>query len=188
MPTFVPSNVYEERTKKVLPSDLVLNIGIIILVISILSAGGVYAYGRYLDNKTDQQIASIDSNAAYLSKLNLKAIRTINGQSQALSDIFNSHAYPSNIFNLLESRTNDQVTWNKMDMTKKDTGTTILNLSGSASSNGVIVQQVDALKSATDIVKAVTLIKSGMNDQSLNIDFDLEVQLNPTISASSITK
>lgn len=185
MPTFVPSNVYEERTKKVLPSDLVLNIGVIILVISILAAGGVYGYGRILDKRSDENSAAIAEMSSYLSKLNLKGIRIINNQSQALSDIFNNHAYPSNIFNILESKTNDQVVWSKFDMTKKDAGTTMLNLSGSAESNAVVVQQVDALKSETGMIKSVTLVKSGRNDQTLRIDFDLEVLLSPTISQTT---
>lgn len=185
MPTFVPSNVYEERTKKVLPSDLVLNIGVIILVLSILVAGGIYGYGRYLDKKSEEYNTAITEMSSELSKLNLKGIRIINNQSQALSDIFNNHAYPSNIFNILESKTNDQVVWTKFDMTKKDVGTTMLNLSGSAESNAVVVQQVDALKSETGMIKSVTLVKSGRNDQTLRIDFDLEVLLSPTISQTT---
>lgn len=181
MPTFVPSNVYEERTKKVLPSDLVLNIGVIILILTILATVGVYVYGRFLDNKTETARQSLTENRNYLAKLNLKEIRKLNTQSQALTDILGAHSYPSSILSTLENVTNDNVTWTKLDMIKKDAGITVLNLSGEADSNAVIVQQVDALKAETKVIQSVTLVKSSRNEQTLRYNFDLEVQVNPNI-------
>ena len=185
MPTFVPSNVYEERTKKIRPSDLVLNLGVIALTISILIMGGMFAYGKVLDNGYAKKEAELLANKNVLGGFSLAGISKINNQSLALGEVLSAHTYFSNILGLLESATNDNVTWSKLDVTSKDTGLALLNLSGEALSNAVVVQQVDALKSKTALVKSVALVKSSFDDKTLKIKFDLEVTIDPKLSTTN---
>jgi hypothetical protein len=141
--SFIPKKVYQKtRSSKRDFGGLFMGIGVVIFIVTILSAGAVFLYNRYLTDGIETMAESLERQKGNLEKDIIEELNMIDKKIEASKTILNEHLTLVPFFELLEKNTLQKVRFEEMTFNPVD-GEWVLDLSGTADSYATIALQSD---------------------------------------------
>jgi len=172
--SFIPQkNLSAERPKGPARVGLFMLVATIIFVISILLAGGVFAYKKVLENSLKNKEASLERAKEAFDPRLIEELVRIDKRIIATEDLIDSHIVISPIFDLLENLTLKNVRFEEMVLRIEQSGKASLKLNGQATSYASIVLQSEAFG------------KSRFLREQIFSNFDLNQQGNVSFNFSA---
>ena len=179
--SFIPKKALNETTSHARPESVgvFLIIGVIIFILALAAAAGVFAYKKILIGS----IAAMNSRLAQAkNSFEPESIETwnrLNKRIEAAKKLLTTHTVVSPIFELLENDTLATVRFNSFTYDLRDNGTSLIALAGEAKNFSSIALQSDIFGQEKHIKNPVF---SDLNpDQSGNIVFKFGSSLDPNL-------
>ncbi|KND48655.1 MAG: putative pilN [Parcubacteria bacterium C7867-005] len=154
------------------------NIALFVFVLSLLSAGGVWAYGQYLENNIAKKGKDLEAARSTLEPESIKELTRLNSRLVSTQSILSKHTILSPLFEFLESSTYKTVRFTdfRYEMTNK--GLT-LAMKGQARGYSAVALQADEFAKSKYIKNPIF---SDLNlDERGNVVFSFRADLDPSI-------
>ncbi len=160
------------------PVGLLSSISLILFIITIIIAGGVYAWQGYETSNEALLASSVTKVESAFEPQLITQLQTLDKQLKNANLIVENHTVVSPIFDLLESSTLKQVQFNKFDLETDATGATEVKMSGVSDGYRSIAQQSDVLGSSTFLKDAI-FSNFFLNPQG-KVSFDVSFGVSPS--------
>jgi voltage-gated potassium channel Kch len=142
-------------------------IATLILVGTLILAGGSYFYGEYAKKGLEEQKRALESERSRINEADITRLRELNQRIDAAFFLLNRHLSPSKIFDALELSTKEPVQFSAFTYERRDSGNVTLTLAGATEAFQIVSLQ--ALQFGRDAVlknSAVTALAEGSVDTS----------------------
>ncbi len=156
--SFIPKaslKVERAETKAKSPVALVNVITGLILVMAILSAGGIFAFERYSLQAVQSKQQSLERSRAAFEPATIKELSRLDTRIGAGKTLLKSHVAVSVLFDELEKRTLSSVRFNNFSYSIADSTHTLLSASGEATSFNAVALQSDAFSKSAIITEPI---------------------------------
>ncbi len=173
--SFIPKKSFDDVGTPKAPkrSGILFALSTILLILSLLSAGGVFAYGRFLESSiTNKKGALQKARAAFEPEL-IRELSHLDMKFKTAEELLNSHIAVSGIFDLLEDTTLETVRFTDFSFGLDPKGIRLM-MSGSARSFSSVALQSDEFG------------KNRFISEPVFSGFDLDERGNVTFSVSSL--
>ena len=158
-----------------------LMLSLIILGISILGAGGVFGYERYLISVRDTKSATVQSAQENIDASTVEDFIRTRDRFTAAQGLLNNHVAVSNFFDLLESLTLQNVRFSSLSFTLTEDRSAEIQMNGTARTFNALAAQSSAFASEKRIKRAIfSDIK--VNDTK-TVSFSLAADIDPKLLA-----
>lgn len=159
-------------------SGLVSGLSVIIFIITLVAAGGVYAYKYTLKGKVSSQKQALIAAKQGIDPVFISNTTRLNDRIKSVKSLISKHVAPAQIFTLLENETLKTVRFDSLQYSQTEDGELNLSLSGEAKSYQSIVLQSDRYGNTG---KIRDVLFSGLQPvkESGVISFDFEGLVEP---------
>jgi len=141
--SFIPKKSHEQRkVKKRDFGGLLMGISGVIFILSVLSAGTVFLYNRYLISEIDSMAGVLEREKGSLEKEIIIELSRIDERMESSKKILDEHMTLAPLFELLEQNTLQAVRFGQLSFYPEDDGW-VLTMSGTANSYATIALQSD---------------------------------------------
>ncbi len=178
--SFIPKkSLTNEQTRPHSDSvSIFLIISIIVFVLALATAGGVFAYKKILIKSIADMNVSLVAARNSFEPTFIDNANALNKRIEAAKKLLNSHTVVTPIFDFLENDTLATVKFDTFSYDLRDNGTSFLVISGQAKNFSSIALQSDIFGKEKFIKNPVF---SDLNpDQNGNIVFKFNSSLDPT--------
>lgn len=158
------------------PVGLLSTISLIIFIVTIFIAGGVYFWKAYEVNNVAVLQKSVDTISKDFEPQLITQLQSLDRQLRNSSYLIKQHTVASPVFDMLASSTLKPVQFTKFDMSFDDKGPEI-KMSGVADGYRSIAQQSDVLGSNSYIKDAI--FSNFFLTQAGKVSFDLSFGVDP---------
>ena len=153
-------------------------IGILLLIIALAGAGGVYAYKEYVTHERDTEASKLIAAQKKIDQEGVQEFIRLRNRLVAGNTLLENHITLSQFFATLESMTLQNVRFNTLELSVADGRTATVKLSGEAKTLNALAAQSSAFSSDPNIKRAIfSGIKA--NDKTKFIEFNLTADLQP---------
>jgi hypothetical protein len=157
---------------------------IFLLVVSMVSAVGVFAYQAYLVGLKDAKTASLREAKANVNSNIVEEFIRMRDRFTEGKTLLDGHIALSGFFDLLEELTLDNVRYSTLTLTLLADGTAEIGLDGTAKSFNALAAQSAAFSKELRIDRAIF---SGIQlDQGGTVSFTLSAEVEPEVFAFSL--
>lgn len=156
--SFIPKAALKvERTevKRTSPVALVNIVASAILIVTILAAGGIFAFERYLVQAVESKRQSLERSRAAFEPATIKELARLETRISAGSALLKNHTAVSHLFDELEKLMLTSVRFSNFSYDIADPTRTLLSASGEASSFNAVALQSDAFSKSSIITDPV---------------------------------
>jgi hypothetical protein len=200
--SFIPKRPVEQKSAGIsgVPekkgSGIFMLIAVIVFIVSLLLAGGVFAYRAYLSSNIDQIKDSLDRARAIFEPETIASLQSLDKRLDAAESILGKHIATSPIFELLKDITYPNVQYTKFSyVVNEASGDVSIEMAGRATGFDWVGLQADQFDVNTHIKNPI--FSNLVQDQFGRITFDLTFSvdrpfvtygspLNNTLSNQSI--
>lgn len=131
IPKQVTSSAIPQKVRRTRVFSIVGFFTSLILLVSILTAGGVFFYKDFVVERDLEAIkARLESERAEFNDEKLRGIKNFDLKIELAKSILNEHIAPSRVFDALEARTKQSVQYTSFNYTKRPSGNVTVELSG----------------------------------------------------------
>lgn len=130
---------------------LILFITILVFLVSIVAAGGVYAYEQYLKKAIVSKSESLSRARAAYEPAVIEELIRLNQRLKLAQQVLDSHIAPSAVFKLLEDVTLQNVRYRSFEFSTDGQGGATLALNGEARAFTDVALQSDAFASVRSL-------------------------------------
>jgi hypothetical protein len=123
--------------------DLISAITLIVFFVTLIIAGGVYAYNFTLEKKIESQNEALSDAQRLFDPEFINAATLLNGRIESVKTLLSNHKSPSQIFDLLEETTLPSVQFTSFDYKTAEDGSIEIGANGIAADFDSIVVQSD---------------------------------------------
>jgi len=179
--SFIPKKSLNEATSHSRPESVgvFLIIGIIIFILGLAAAGGVFAYKKILIKSIAEMNSRLAQAKNSFEPESIESWNRLNKRIEAAKKLLVAHTVVSPVFELLENDTLATVKFTSFAYDSRDNGTSFISLAGEAKNFSSIALQSDILGQEKYIKNPVF---SDLNpDQSGNIVFKFSGSLDPNL-------
>lgn len=156
--SFIPKAALKvERTevKRASPVALVNIIAGAILIVTILSAGGIFGFEKYLIQSVESKRQSLERSRAAFEPATIKELSRLDTRIAAGSTLLKNHTALSQLFDELEKLMLTNVRFSNFSYDIADPTRTLLSASGEAASFNAVALQSDAFSKSSIITDPV---------------------------------
>jgi hypothetical protein len=158
---------------------LLMLLAILIFVISLVAAGGAFAYGKYLDSALADKDASLKKAEGAFDTASIIDLSRLDIRLGQARDLLDSHVAPSGLFTFLSATTLERVQFTSMTLDVGADGSAKLLLQGVADSFSSLALQSDQF-SAAKVLRDVVF--SGIStDPSGRVVFSVSAGVDPSL-------
>jgi len=176
--SFIPKKAPEARALKTTGRSLLLVVSVLILIVVLLSAVGVFLYERLLVGSIEGKRATLQRAEDAFEPALIEELLALDTRLTHATGLLDSHRMPSAIFELLENTTLEGVRFT--DFSYSAIGNEIsLSLEGEATSFATVALQSDVY-GETDAIKDPLIDNLSVN-VSGNVSFTLDAMLDPSL-------
>ena len=143
--SFIPKEALTAEKARTGGIGLLLLIVILLFVLSIIAAGGAFAYTQILTKKLADQKSSLDLQKGAFDEATIKDLVRLDSRIEQAKLLLTKHVAPSAVFNFLSDNTLVNVQFTGFDYSLNADGTATIQLDGTADSFSTIALQSDAL-------------------------------------------
>lgn len=169
--SFIPkSSVVMKTTDIKSPTTVTLLpiVATVMLILSILSAGGIFFYQQYLGRKIIQaNDALVLAQAAFEPKI-INELMLVSDQIKSVKELLEKHIIVSNLFTIFQSSTIPSVRFTTFTFERKENGLITVGIEGEGASYSHVAKQAEIL-SSSDFVKNVFFSRLSLNDKNIVI-------------------
>jgi len=177
--SFIPKKTYKKKTTKRRDyGGLFMGIAGLIFIISILAAGSVFLYDRYLNSDIERMSSDLERQKGSLEKEIIKELSKIDKKIEASKMILDNHITLISLFELLEKNTLKNVMFENMVLSPEDGGWTI-SMKGLADSYATIALQSDVFEEDKNMSELIFSDLAVGNDGG--VVFDVTAKIDPRI-------
>ncbi len=163
------------------PVSVFFIIGLIIFILALAAAGGVFAYKKILIGRIADMNARLAEAKNSFEPSFIDTVNRLNKRIEAAKKLLVAHSVTSTVFDLLENDTLATVKFNSFAYDLRDNGTGSLALAGEARNFSSVALQSDIFGQEKYIKNPVF---SDLNpDQSGNIVFRFNASLDPNLTS-----
>jgi hypothetical protein len=178
--SFIPKRVVETPTKgEVSGAGITFVVGLGVLIVSLLLAGGVFGYGQYLkgsiENKKNQLQLQKD---AFQPEL-IRAMARLSDKMKIGQQLLKDHIAASEIFALLQQDTLQTVRFSSFAFSHTQDGSVKISLQGQGLSFTSVALQADAFSQERFLKD--TLFSGFALDPVGNISFSVAATVDPAV-------
>lgn len=149
------------------------------LALSVVSAGGVFLYGTYLEGVRDTKIQELDGAKREINASTVEEFIRLRDRFVSARGILDNHVVFSGFFNILEERTLQNVRFSSLTFTFNEDGIPEIEMSGEARSFNALAAQSRTLNEERRFKRAI------FSDITVNanntVSFSLSAQLDPSV-------
>jgi hypothetical protein len=161
------------------PLGLPFFIASIVLLGTLILAGGVFGYQEYLKTEMARKSEALEEARRDLEPALIEELRRLEARMNHVSDVLRNHLALTPIFELLQESTAQNVEYSSFDYTFGQEGVVELTLAGRAASFKSLAFQSDVLNRQT-MYRASTY--SGLSvDEFGRVNFSLIVDVDPSL-------
>lgn len=157
-------------------------IGGVIAIISVVLAGGAFAYELYLKNARDQKSAALTEAQKSVDLDTVEEFIRLKNRLSTVETLLNQHVGLSEFFDTLEARTLQTVRFSGLTVTVEDDRSAEITMEGVARSFNALAAQSSAIAAEKRIKRAIfsdiTVNKNG------TVGFMLAATLDPRLITS----
>lgn len=158
-------------------------ISLLIFIISIIAAGGAFAYTGILNTKLASQKASLTLQQGAFDPATINDLLRLDSRITQAKQLLNQHVAPSAIFTFLAQNTLVNVQFTSFTYSLNDDGSASIELDGITDSFATIALQSDAL-GASSALKDVIFSDIGV-DQTGRVTFTVSATVEPDLISYS---
>ena len=156
-------------------------VALLMLALSVISAGGVFAYGKYLEGVRDTKIQALDSAKREINASTVEEFIRLRDRFISARGILDNHIVFSGFFDILEERTLQNVRFSSLTFTFDEDGIPEIEMSGEARSFNALAAQSRMLNEERRFKRAI------FSDITVNanntVSFSLSAKLDPSVLA-----
>lgn len=177
--SFIPKKPLVSEGRSSGAVGLVMLLAVLMFVASLVAAGGVFAYGKYLDKSIADKDAQLKRAEGAFDTASIVDLSRLDIRLREARDLINSHVAPSGVFTFLAATTLERVQFTSLTLNVADDGSAKILLNGVADSFSSLALQSDQFSSAK-VLRDVVF--SGIsNDASGRVAFSLSASVDPSI-------
>lgn len=174
--SFIPKKPLIPSRARASVSGFILLIAILVLVASLVGAGGVFAYERYLHTAKDSKMESLQlARAAYDAGVIESLVRLDTRMNEA-QKILNTHIAPSTVFGFLSNYTLERVQLTSLSFDITEDGSAILEVTGIADSFSTLALQSDQF-GGSDVLRDVIFSNIVIEPTSGKVTFAVHAEI-----------
>ena len=141
--SFIPKKAERKKNVKKSYGGLLMGISAVIFIVTILLAGTVFLYNRYLVSEIGRMSETLERLKGSLEKDIIEELNRIDERIEASKKILDKHITLTPLFELLEQNTLQEVRFERLSFHPEGDGTWILEMDGTANSYATIALQSD---------------------------------------------
>jgi hypothetical protein len=159
-------------------SNILSFVAFVLLLVSILGAGGIFLYGRFLISSIESKKQSLERAKNAFEPELIRELSRLDAKLRVSQELLDKHIAPSGIFDLLEDITLETVRFSDMAYSFEKDGIK-LSLQGEALSFASVALQSDEFGKNRSIREPVF---SGLTlDDSGNVEFAVTAFVDPSV-------
>jgi hypothetical protein len=168
-------------------------IGPIVLIITLLGAGGVFGYQKFLDKQRDAKSADLTASQKDIDPTTVEEFTRLRDRLSSGSALLKKHVTLSQFLVAIGPLTLQNVQFHSLDITVADDRTAVLKITGEAKSFNALAAQSALLATEPHISRAlfsnIKVNKNGFIDFFLtaNLSSALLIGGSATLPASSVS-
>ncbi len=180
--SFIPKKTFDVGTpapKKASSIQGLLSfIAIVFFILSLVGAGGVFLYGRFLISSIDSKKASLEKAKNAFEPELIRELSQLDAKLRTAQKLLNAHIAPSGLFDLLEEVTLSTVRFNSFSFVTTEEGLRV-SMQGEATSFSSVALQSDEFAKNRSIREPVF---SGLTlDARGNVQFSVSALIDPAL-------
>ncbi len=157
-------------------------ISLFLLGLSLLGAGGVFAYEQYLMDIRDAKSAEVENAEKEIDTVVVEDFIRMRDRFTSAKTLLDAHVMASQFFDLLESKTLQNVRFDSLSFTLADDRTAEIRMEGVARTFNALAAQSSLFAGEKEIKRAIfSDIRVDENDDT--VSFTLTADLTPALIA-----
>jgi len=156
-------------------------IATLLLIVSILTAAGLFVYKIYLTKQKETLSSSLLINRDSFEKDTIDELELFNKRTDSAKKILSNHVILSPLFALLGGITIPQVQYTRFDQQIDDKGVVTVDMTGTARDYRSIALQADIFNGPKGSSLKNVLFSNLIKDKNNNVSFNLKFNVNPEI-------
>lgn len=181
--SFIPKAPLTQTRRAGGGMGLFLLISIVLFVLSLAGAAGVFAYEGLLN----AQVASRDdqlrrAEGAFEPRV-IEDLSRLDNRLLRARELLQRHLAPSGIFDFLSQATLEQVQFTKFSYRIEGQGSAVISLTGSADTFSTVALQSDQFGSARLLKNVVfsNVVQGGVGGNANKVSFEVKAELDPSL-------
>ena len=143
--SFVPKQALDVSRKKQGGDNLFLLISLVVLAVSVITAGAVFGYEKYLESAVDLKTAALEDARASINEDQVEEYIRLKQRFESGAMLLDSHITTSRFFTMLEDVTLQNVQFDKLTLEVADDRTGRVTLAGTARNFNTLAAQSNTL-------------------------------------------
>ncbi|HUO50143.1 MAG TPA: hypothetical protein VMU25_01045 [Candidatus Paceibacterota bacterium] len=157
--------------------EVVLLISILIFVVSLALAGGVFLYTQYLQSSNASKLQSLNRAEAAFDPSLVQQLTRLDSRMHIGEQLLSAHLAPTQFFTALENSTIQDIEFTSLSFSSSDPTKISIKMSGVAGSINAVALQAEVFSQSGMITSPIF---SGINQQQDGVHFDFTGLINPT--------
>lgn len=177
--SFIPKTALDTPGMKVeKPANFLTFISMVLFIISLLVAGGVYFWNQYLTSQVTSLTTNLQKSESEFEPSTIEQYARLDSRFNNAKNLLKSHVAASAFFDLLDKDTLKTVQFSDLKYTEDKTGQITIVMNGKAKSYNSVAYQSKIFSSEPAFKNAVF---SNLDlDTSGNVIFEFNAQVDPT--------
>lgn len=162
------------------PGDnIFLLVAIMILAVSVITAGAVFGYGKYLSSVIEVKTAALDQARNEIDREKVEEFIRLQQRFESGKGLLENHIVSSRLFTLLEESTLQNVKFDQMTLTIADDRTASVQLAGYARNFNTLASQSTTIAGVREFKRSI------FSDIRINtngtVGFTLDADIDPDL-------
>jgi hypothetical protein len=152
---------------------------VLLFIVSLVSAGAVFAYEGYLNSAIASKSDSLTKAQAAFDPTTIQELVRLDSRITNAQTLLQKHIAPSALFNFLAAQTLQRVSFSSFSYALGDDGSVSISLAGQADSFATLALQSDQFNTNKFLKDAIfSDIAVGQNGQ---VTFDIKATVDPAV-------
>lgn len=154
--SFVPKQPLDAPRRKMQAGDnIFLLVSILILGVSVVTAGAVFGYQKYLSSVIEVKSAALDQARSEIDRQQVEDFIRLKQRFDSGKTLLDNHVTASRFFTLLEESTLQNVKFDDLKLTVEDDRTASVSLSGVARNFNTLAAQSSEIAEQRDFKRSI---------------------------------
>ena len=176
--SFVPKQPLDAPRRKMDAGDnILLIVSLIILAASLIMAGGVFGYQKYLESAIEVKAAALEDARSTIDQSEVEELIRLKDRFVLGKSLLQNHIASSRFFALLETITLENVKYDELELLVSDDRSTSVTLTGYARNFNTLAAQSNEIAAERNFKRAI------FSDISLNTNGTVEFTLTAYVNA-----
>ncbi len=176
--SFIPKKVVEEKSSRISGAGILLVFGVVLLVLSLVSVGGVMLYEKYLDSALASKKEDLQQQRAAFAPELIRDMARLDKKLTVGRKLLNEHVAVTGVFELLQELTLKTVRFTHFSYSHNEDGIQIV-LKGEGQSFTSVALQSDEFGDSSYLTEAI-FSDFQLNERG-NVNFSVTANVNKSV-------